>query len=528
MVLNRDNDDYGDREHSRHGEAKAGTESSLGTFTRMGWNVANRFLREQGEDVVGRALVTAAPKLGINQKKAVQIGRNITRYGIMFGMNLRDAQKVVSTALDENTAILKDVGIFLQGEFEGKLSNVNPTLAMMRSENEVIQVATWRLLGHTKVNSYAAAAGLLERAPEIVEEFSHPRGGGAHIASHSPENPNEPARLGAADIRTLYETGAQTISPYVQEKIRTMGRERFGQDTALDLIRDLSRQVKENPESEYFTTPKGAEYTLTDYVMEVFKRHQHNVGGPLLTDRARCYDDLKKASAVIAGEIQDNKLDPMALVALVGERHVLKKDFKVAKPQEIRQAINDVKDLYDRHEEVKVKDFLANTAYSREELKATVDGLQGENKAFFAQLFPRKVLRASGIADEQIDALRKQSRGDFEAHVSSAVQSLAAMEESQLRELGFGVSDIKKLGELNTRLEDAGKLAAADRDTATDILRGVKAQGENSWQKKVTLARDKAPDPLLAETTESQPEGEKSHAARVSKRRGSDEMSLSS
>ena len=124
MVLNRDNDDYGDREHSRHGEAKAGTESSLGTFTRMGWNVANRFLREQGEDVVGRALVTAAPKLGINQKKAVQIGRNITRYGIMFGMNLRDAQKVVSTALDENTAILKDVG-FENTAHEKNITQVN-------------------------------------------------------------------------------------------------------------------------------------------------------------------------------------------------------------------------------------------------------------------------------------------------------------------------------------------------------------------------------------------------------------------
>src|SRR5690606_14737635 len=139
------------------------------------------------------------------------------------------------------------------------------------------------------------------------------------------------------DNRKLLDAAIRTGAPAVQEYIEAESTTRFGKSSAFDMIKNLSSLAKTgngvlDTVSDQQT---GEQLPLADYILKIFMQHQEDMRGAPLNERFRFMPELHEICEQIATEINDNLLDPIALVSLVGNRTVLDEHLRVAGPDKV-------------------------------------------------------------------------------------------------------------------------------------------------------------------------------------------------
>ncbi|MGB1540456.1 MAG: hypothetical protein ACPG80_05800, partial [Rickettsiales bacterium] len=358
----------------------------------------------------------------------------------------------------------RDVAPYLKAEF-GKSNRRK----LMRSSNEVIQVQRKKVFQGAKYGIYQASAGLLDKLPDAYsfmgEKHQKVKGRGSSGDGVSADSgidlddvikvlPSEGAkRVDEAKAKVdgtiekaaasavfdpenkkLIDAALRSVPAGVQQHIESEGEQRLSKVTAFDMIKQLSEQANSGNgrlDTVYFGNDP---LLLEDFVLQVFKQHQQDVNGAPVNERFRSMPEMKEACSAIAAEINDNMLDPMALVTLVGDRKILDKEMRVASPDEVKAALQEAGLVTERGANVNAEEFIAETAFgTKEDFQEVLGQVPDEDRAFFCSLFPTSVLKDLGeMKDSEIDAMKEKGADEFSEKIIQAITEIGSMEDQEL------------------------------------------------------------------------------------------------
>lgn len=514
-----------------------GANTSKTAVLRALWNNFYPIVRTQGGELFGTVTKAALkPVVGDElAQQAAKVSNNTFQIGVTVSANVRDFTKVATDNQKRIKKLVGDVAPFLEDEF-GKATRGK----LMRSKNEVLQVERSRILGLTKSGFFTAGAGLVDKIPEVFKyvdskraeiETGHPTEDlsrsfgevGAKIDQVGTQFAK--ASIFDKENRTLIETAVRTGAPVVQGYIEAEGKQKLAQTTAFDLIRDLADQFQSDPGNvnAVYNRDLGEHQRLSEYIVEIFKRHQQDIEGTPINDRFRFMPELEEASQAIAKEINDNLMDPMALVSLVGNRKVLDQHMKIASPSKLESELQRVRRVVEKAEKVDAKEFIAETAFAtKEDFKEILDGLPEGEKVFFASLFPPQVLKElGGLKDAEIDAIKEKGAAEFSEKVLQAIDEIGKLDEKELQRYGLTKQEGELVRGLSDALEELGErevidaLQGPEKQAVTEALRNARGY----WQQRVKsgAVRSRVAADEVADVIESRREKDAEHAEKTGK-----------
>lgn len=519
-----------------------GQSPSKDIIFRAMWNNMLPMIREQGGDIFGKLAETAARPITGNEDTAKRVGElvdNTFQVGLSVSVNVRDFTKVAKDSRKRMGDMLDNVEPYLVEEF-GKSSRGK----LMRSKNEVIAHERDRLMGQTKYGFFKAASGLTDKLPELYgmvdkkraqveagEQPAAPKGDDLNPIDDVKHKFDEGLGKVAAsglfdeDNRKLMDAAIRTGAPAMMEYIEAEGRERFGKASAFSMIQKLADQAHTGDGSvSHPIHPETKEQMpLQEYVLEVFRQHQEDVGGVPLNDRFRFLPELEEACQQIADEINDNLLDPMALVSLVGNRKVLDENLRVASPEKIAEEMKTIWRVIEKSQDVDVQEFISETAFAtKEDFKEILGSLPAEEKPFFASLFPEKVLKEmGGLKEQEIDALKDKGASDFASHMTTAIETLGTLGEKELQRYGLTAKEGKLMRELSDAIDELGaeevveSLQGQARQEVNEAVRNARGY----WQDRVSQGAIRARETERGDAAEEKDGGErKKFTDRVSRK----------
>lgn len=487
-----------DKDEGMHVTEKNGQSKDL-VFRAM-WNNMLPILREQGGEIFGRVTQAAATNF-VGEDAAKQAGKAVNstfQVGLTVSANVRDFSVVAKESRRNMGQLLDDVEPFLIEEF-GKSSRGK----LMRSANEVVAHERDCLMGKTKYGFFKATSGLMDKLPEAVKFMDKKReevGDGELSAAAEgdmraklDEGLGKVAQSGIFDEqnRKMLDAAIRTGVPAIQEYIEAEGAERFSQVSAFALIKDLAEQAKSGEgRIGYVMHPVSAEQMpLEEYIIEVFRQHQVDMGGAPLNERFRFMPEMEAAAKQIATEIEDNLLDPMALVSLVGKRTVLDENLRVSTPEKVEEALKTAWRVIEKGQHVDSEEFIAETAFAtKEDFRAILEGLPEEEKTFFASLFPDDVLKdLGGMKTQEIDAIKEQGGEQFVEQMTRAIETLGTLGEKELQRYGLTAKEGQLMRELSDAIDELGaetvvqQLQGRAREEVAEAVRN----GRGYWQERV-------------------------------------------
>lgn len=318
------------------------------------WNNFLPALRDASATVAGKGAEIVWKTATKNDKAAENIGvitSKTVKTGITLSANIGDFVRVTRHSKGKLKELAEESGPVLKEEF-GKASR----LKLMQSENEVLAVQRARIMAHTKNGFYTAGAGLLDKVPDVfayadrkrleIQAGKQPKladvlgGVGEKI-----DQVNEDvvaSRLFNPESRASIETMVRTGAPAIQAYIAGQGEKRVAIPTAYEMIRDYAQQ-EATAEGRLSTVrnPANGEHLLPEnYVLAVFKRHQQDMGGARIDAEYGANSALDEAAKAIATAIDQKRIDPMALVSLVGDRQIIDKEMQVASGPTVEKEIS--------------------------------------------------------------------------------------------------------------------------------------------------------------------------------------------
>lgn len=511
-----------DREFDVKGfDPNGGGNTNKTAVLRALWNNLYPIVRESGGELFGGVTRTVLkPVTGEETaKQAGELASNTFKAGVTVSANVRDFTKVAQDSRKRMKSLVSDVAPFLEEEF-GKASRGK----LMRSKNEVLQVERTRIMELTKNGFFTAGAGLVDKLPEVFVYVDHKReeiaagkeaGEAAKFGDIGVKLDEMGTKLAKAEVfnkenRTLIETAVRTGAPVVQGYIAAEGKDRSKRVTAFDMIRDLAEQAKTDRDGigTVYNKELSEHQTLSEYIVDVFKKHQEDTKGAPINDRFRFLPELEEASKAIAKEIDQNLLDPFSLVSLVGERKVLDSHMRVASPEKIEGELQRVRRSVEKAEKVDANEFIAETAFAtKEDFKEILDGLPEGEKAFFVSLFPQNVLKdIGGLKDAEIDALKDKGAAEFSEKVVQAIEEIGKLDEKELQRYGLTKQEGELVRGFAEALDDLGKqdvvdaLQGAEKQAITDALRNARGY----WQHRISDGAVKARE--TADRSDEKPE----------------------
>lgn len=484
-----------------------GQSPSKDIIFRAMWNNMLPMIREQGGDIFGRLVETAVRPITGDEAVAKRAGAlvdNTFQVGVTVSANVRDFTVVAKDSRKRIGVLLDDVEPYLVEEF-GKSSRGK----LMRSKNEVIAHERERLMGQTKYGFFRAASGLTDKLPELYGFVDKKRAetakAGASAGQVDADGPIDDVKqkldegLGKVassglfdeENRKLMDAAIRTGAPAMMEYIEAEGRARFGKLSAFSMIKELSDQAHSgNGSVSYVMHPAtGDQLSLDEYILEVFKQHQEDTGGVPLNDRFRFMPELQEACKQIAEEIDGNLLDPKALISLVGNRSVLDDRLRVASSEKISEEIRNIWRVIEKSQHVDTQEFISETAFAtKEDFKDILEHLPAGEKPFFASLFPEAVLKeVGGLKEQEIDALKNQGAADFASHMTSAIETLGTLSETELQRYGLTAKEGQLMRELSEAIDELGaeevveSLQGQARQEVTEAVRNARGY----WQERV-------------------------------------------
>jgi hypothetical protein len=233
------------------------------------------------------------------------------------------------------------------------------------------------------------------------------------------------------------------------------------------------------------------ELSLKEYIIETFQQLERDMGRPMLGPAL--LEQLTPAVDIIAEYIAEGRLDPYALVSLVGNNKIITHSPSgsrvFANEDQVKKEIDDLLAVLGTKEKINSKEFLENFVNPAQILgiiKKNLETMQGQEKAFFVMLFSDEILMKAGMKQSDAVELRKQGHAKLYDEVAAAVISLAKHDpETAKTLLGLSEEDQKHINELAERIESgdwkALETAVDGRDKS--ILAAVRTGGLNQQSK---------------------------------------------
>lgn len=303
-----------------------------------------------------------------------------------------------------------------------------------------------------ETNSKGAVKG--DKAVEMArEQLDREMAGKKGFAGASASKDKEPQGL----FEKLKRDGASGFvllaAPIMGMVAQNLHRQRqkeqdFQPISAADMIFHLRNQLDDNHEAELFALPDGMtvqgsktgrnELKLTDYVEQVFQQHERDCRGSEARIPARHDERLRYAAKEIATALREGRLDGLALIKLVGERHIVREQGKsVASEEVVKAEIARLTEQMRRIEYVDNKQYFADSSFTPEQLKASWNAMQQDERAVFAQLVPASVLESVGVPHQQLKQIRQAHQERFYGDVAQLAHGLLALGDDTLKQMGM-------------------------------------------------------------------------------------------
>ncbi|MDX2113686.1 MAG: hypothetical protein SFW63_08160 [Alphaproteobacteria bacterium] len=266
---------------------------------------------------------------------------------------------------------------------------------------------------------------------------------------------------------------------------------------ALDMITSLAEEVESN----------GGSDVSADRVIEIFQQNERDHGRPVIG--RKLLPQLEPLAQQIADVISDGRLNPLALIRLVGDNKVVihgrDGSRRFAKPQQVEALIDEQLKTLSSRELMSAEEFFANFADPKlveVTLKKNLSELKGLDKALFASLFPDDILERAGIKRHEREELRSKFHREMYAVVAAAVLDYAKKDPEQLKKAGLSDEEVATLQQAAEQIEANGLNAAKQivdgKDKSvisavrTAVLGDQMATGENRWTERVSAGRNLA------------------------------------
>lgn len=248
---------------------------------------------------------------------------------------------------------------------------------------------------------------------------------------------------------TAWMTGAGALSYLLQTKI---GRGKDTPDAAIDMILQLTQDVENN----------NSVPDLRGRITEIFQQNERDYKRQVVGDRLM--PQLSPAIERIAEVIEDGRLNPLALINLVGEGKIIKnkggrREFVSAK--EVDGLIAEQLKVLSSRELINKEEFFGNYTNPKlveETLKQTMHELPAEQRNVVAAMFPTDIVEQMGFSRHEVIQMQKQGHDRLYAVVAARTLELASMNGAEREKLGLTPKENQALDSLAQSLVEQGNL----------------------------------------------------------------------
>ncbi|MBN8542799.1 MAG: hypothetical protein J0M34_00865 [Alphaproteobacteria bacterium] len=234
--------------------------------------------------------------------------------------------------------------------------------------------------------------------------------------------------------------------------------------TATDMVIELERQISASgSDLRDYALPKGSgrsSANLTDYVVEIIKAHQLDMAAldaeyvPL---RKAFDEQLREVAKPIAEAIKNGEISTLALIRLIGEGHVVRNHGRaLAKPSDIQKRLQEIGVNTASYMRLDPKEYFADAAFNKKEVKEALDALKGDERLFFAAMFPDSVLAEVGVGEKEIKDIRDATLGRYKDQLSKLVTGMAAEDDKALQDMGLAKEEIKQIRDAADQIRSGG------------------------------------------------------------------------
>lgn len=295
---------------------------------------------------------------------------------------------------------------------------------------------------------------------------------GRHLQNHKPQE-LEAAKGLMGKLSHDAVSGGVLLAPVVADMVsRNLFNQRLKDKgvqpiSACDMVFELRQQINDNPKADRYALPKGMsiegsktgnnQLRLEEYIEQIFKQHERDCPDSDGKIPARYDEALHDASKLIANALREGRIDGIALVKLVGERKIVRKSGKTVAPEEIvNQELDRLEDQMRNVAYVDNKRYFEESSFTPEELKATWDGMDAQERAAFVQWVPSQALEYAGVDGAEIRAIREQRAEHFYDDLAQMTHSLLALDESVLKELNVTKAELRLLKQADQLAQSEG------------------------------------------------------------------------
>ena len=411
-----------------------------------------------GNGALGQFLRTHSAKLGIKNADIVITGADLLiRKAAPFYDVAGQALGTIKEYFNANKAFAKEIAPILHAQHQG--DDLRGLMSTASRHNEVIQIHRKKIkddwVGRVMSNASALPSTIFDFM--LANVHSTPEGVEAKGLAKSAIYQKGAGLFDKMRDDTLAR-GAGTeavrqIGNFFDRKAHKAEAKREQAQTAYGMIKFLADAVGEEPGQD--RVPSMNEHgriPLKRFIKDVFQCHQRNVGEKELGQRA--LEKLDYACEKIADGIQNGQMNALALVALVGERGIVRPGGKeIATHKEIDAAIAKQKARLPVHFPVDAEQYLEESVLAKEDVKHLLETLKGESRDHFIVCLPQEVVEQAGVTAKEYTEIKQRTHESFARFLHDAVMDMATLTDKQLTDIGFKDEQVDLLREVAAEIK---------------------------------------------------------------------------
>ncbi|MFZ4124572.1 MAG: hypothetical protein ACOYJ2_00680 [Rickettsiales bacterium] len=370
--------------------------------------------------------------------------------------NLVDAAKYIAPVLDDVA------GKHSLGALMGVKSEQNEMIYAYRKHKQAAAQLT-----HT--NNFIS---MLSVAPSVViagiNARSLKKNNGTAGKPKQADGDDEANKSGSLSGIVAASAGSSAVVIPILDMFKKANERRFKRKartvTATDMVIELERQISASgSDLRDYALPKGSgrgSANLTDYVAEIIKAHQLDMAAldaeyvPL---RKAFDEQVRDVAKPIAEAIKKGEISSLALIRLIGEGHVVRNHGRsLAKPSDIEKKLEQISVKTANYTQVDPKEYFADAAFNKKEVKEALDTLKGDERLFFAAMFPDSVLTEVGLGEAEIKGIREATLNHYKDHLGKLVTGMAAEDDKLLQDMGLAKEEIKQIRDAADQIRSGG------------------------------------------------------------------------
>jgi hypothetical protein len=433
--------------------------------------------------------ISVSQKLGADAGKQKRIAAASTvavAVALKAGKNISELWNGVQSGRQERKVMAGRIAPVLD-EIKGHHSAA--ALNRVReSDNEVIYAHRDRLRRRARRTNLNGLTGLvLEALPNLALDFTLFKGmwgglsaaqaRGEHQAKEAAAAANPGMGAGQNLLGVVVNTSTGPLSSRIKETNDHKLRMTLQPYSALEMILELEKQVESDPKSHGYQLPKNyhqpnsfrESLPLEKYIAKICVQHQRDMAAineEHSEIREALQDDLLAAVKPVANAIRKGDMSAMSLIRLVGEGKIIKKHGRaIADADDISALLEKDAPKLVKTPRVDPVEFYKDSQYTRAEMKAAFNSLDGEQKRKFAVRQPDSILEDIGVSKETIKSYHAatEKSKDYDRSLAEELMGVAhGKSDKELKEQGLASSEIKRLHQAVEKVEHEGEKAIHD------------------------------------------------------------------